>query len=65
MIPCSMIMHINQLETRPRVYLDWGVWEMCVIAKLNRLQRVNNQYTQVLLMTWCANYSFVIVMADV
>ena len=33
----------NPLKTSPetQVYSGWGLWEMYVIAKSNRLQRVN------------------------
>ena len=35
---------LNPLKTSPdsRVYSGWGQWEMCVIAKSNRLQRVKH-----------------------
>ena len=32
---------LNPLKTSPEYYLGRGLWEMHVIAKLNRLQRVN------------------------
>ena len=41
LIAMNIIMNtsVNPLKTSPEYTLAWGLWEMCVIAKSNRLQR--------------------------
>ena len=41
-------MHTNPLKTSPRVCSLWGLWEMCVVAKSNRLQQFNYEDRNVL-----------------